>query len=570
MDPIYRVFDAIMNEKDEEVAKLTISTGVKLKGDDKDLKGKPLMKAFMRTWLPAGDTLLQMIAIHLPSPVTAQNYRCELLYGGPMDDEAAKGIKACDPKACLMMYISKMVPTSDKGRFYAFGRVFSGTVKTGLRCRIMGPNYVPGGGKTDLFVKQIQRTILMMGRYVEAIEDVPAGNIVGLVGVDQYLVKTGTISTYEQAHNMKVMRFSVSPVVQVAVRPKDPSQLPKLVEGLKRLSKSDPMVQITLSDSGEQVIAGAGELHLEICLKDLEEDHAQIPIIKADPVVTYRETVSEKSSMTSLAKSPNKHNRIFMEAEPIENDLVLEMEEDKVTPKAKDTKDQIAYLAKEYSWNPDHAKKIWCFGPDVTGPNVVCDAAKGVDYLNEIKDSVVSGFQWASKEGALMEEQMRGCKFNILDVTLHADAIHRGAGQIMPTTRRVLYASQLRAEARLQEPIFKVEVQCPQVVAGGVYSTITPKRGIILKEEQIIGTPMVTIEATLPVAESFGFSTALRAATGGQAFPQCSFSHYETLDNDPFNEGGQVSTIIKAVRERKGVRALESLDSEIGRFHDKL
>jgi len=190
--------------------------------------------------------------------------------------------------------------------------------------------------------------------------------------------------------------------------------------------------------------------------------------------------------------------------------------------------------------------------------------------LNEIKDSVVSGFQWASKEGALMEEQMRGCKFNILDVTLHADAIHRGAGQIMPTTRRVLYASQLRAEPRLQEPIFKVEVQCPQIVSGGVYSTITPKRGIILKEEQIIGTPMVTIEATLPVAESFGFSTALRAATGGQAFPQCSFSHYETLENDPFNEGGQCSTIIKSVRERKGVRALETLESEIGRFHDKL
>merc|ERR1719507_2371462 len=280
----------------------------------------------------------------------------ELLYEGPQDDEAAKGIKNCDPKGCLMMYISKMVPTSDKGRFYAFGRVFSGTVRTGLRCRIMGPNYVPGT-KTDLYVKQIQRTILMMGRYVEAIESVPAGNIVGLVGVDQYLVKTGTISTYEHAHNMKVMRFSVSPVVQVAVRPKDPSQLPKLVEGLKRLSKSDPMVQITLSDSGEQVIAGAGELHLEICLKDLEEDHAQIPIIKADPVVTYRETVSEKSSMTSLAKSPNKHNRVFMEAEPMDNELVLEMEDDKVTPKAKDTKEQINYLAKEWSWNPDHAKK---------------------------------------------------------------------------------------------------------------------------------------------------------------------------------------------------------------------
>merc|ERR1712036_158526 len=320
LDPIYKVFDAIMNEKDEMTAKLMKSTGVVLKGDDKDLKGKPLMKAFMRTWLPAGDTLLQMIAIHLPSPVTAQAYRCELLYEGPMDDEAAKGIKACDPKACLMMYISKMVPTSDKGRFYAFGRVFSGTVKTGLRCRIMGPNFVPGS-KSDLYVKQIQRTILMMGRYVEAIEDVPCGNIVGLVGVDQYLVKTGTITTFEQAHNMKVMKFSVSPVVRVAVEVKNPADLPKLVEGLKRLSKSDPMVQISTEESGEHIIAGAGELHLEICLKDLEEDHACVPIKKSDPVVSYRETVTEESSQMCLSKSPNKHNRLFMKAQPLGEDF---------------------------------------------------------------------------------------------------------------------------------------------------------------------------------------------------------------------------------------------------------
>jgi len=147
MDPIYRVFDAILNEKADQVATLYDKLGVKLSKEDRDLVGKPLMKAFMRTWLPAGDTLLQMIAIHLPSPVTAQRYRCELLYEGPMDDPCAKGIVACDPEAPLMMYISKMVPTSDKGRFYAFGRVFSGTVATGLRCRIMGPNYEPGSKK---------------------------------------------------------------------------------------------------------------------------------------------------------------------------------------------------------------------------------------------------------------------------------------------------------------------------------------------------------------------------------------------------------------------------------------
>merc|ERR1719261_918551 len=175
----------------------------------------------------------------------------------------------------------------------------------------MGSNFKPGK-KEDLYVKNIQRTVLMMGRYVEAIESVPAGNIVGLVGVDQYLVKTGTISTYDKAHNIKVMKFSVSPVVRVAVECKNPADLPKLVEGLKRLSKSDPMVQISMEESGEHIIAGAGELHLEICLKDLEEDHAQIPLRKSDPVVSYREGVQAESEHMCLSKSPNKHNRLCL------------------------------------------------------------------------------------------------------------------------------------------------------------------------------------------------------------------------------------------------------------------
>merc|ERR1740123_2971090 len=174
----------------------------------------------MRKWLPAGDAMLQMIVIHLPSPATAQRYRMEMLYEGPHDDLCAVGIKTCNPKGELMMYISKMVPTSDKGRFFAFGRVFSGTCATGQKVRIMGPNYTPGK-KEDLYEKSIQRTILMMGRYIEAIEDVPCGNICGLVGVDQFLVKTGTITTFKEAHNLKVMKFSESPVVRVAVEPRN-------------------------------------------------------------------------------------------------------------------------------------------------------------------------------------------------------------------------------------------------------------------------------------------------------------------------------------------------------------
>ncbi|XP_061652436.1 elongation factor 2b [Phyllopteryx taeniolatus] len=565
LDPIFKVFDAIMNFKKDETAKLIEKLDIKLDSEDKDKEGKALLKAVMRRWLPAGEALLQMITIQLPSPVTAQKYRCELLYEGPGDDEAAMGVKNCDPKAPLMMYISKMVPTSDKGRFYAFGRVFSGCVSTGQKVRIMGPNFTPGK-KEDLYIKPIQRTILMMGRYVEPIEDVPCGNIVGLVGVDQFLVKTGTITTFEQAHNMKVMKFSVSPVVRVAVEAKNPADLPKLVEGLKRLAKSDPMVQCIIEESGEHIIAGAGELHLEICLKDLEEDHACIPLKKSDPVVSYRETVTEESDQMCLSKSPNKHNRLFMKSRPFPDGLAEDIEKGDVTAR-QELKGRARYLADKYEWEGTEARKIWCFGPDGSGPNLLIDVTKGVQYLNEIKDSVVAGFQWATKEGALCEENMRSIRFDIHDVTLHADAIHRGGGQIIPTARRVLYACQLTAQPRLMEPVYLVEIQCPEAVVGGIYGVLNRKRGHVFEESQVMGTPMFVVKAYLPVNESFGFTADLRSNTGGQAFPQCVFDHWQILQGDPREPTSKPSEVVAEIRKRKGLKeGIPALDN----YLDKL
>lgn len=552
LDPIYKVFDAIMNYKKEMVETLLNKLKIDLRPEDKEKDGKQLLKVVMRTWLPAGETLLQMIAIHLPSPVTAQKYRMEMLYEGPHDDEAAIGVKTCNPDAPLMMYISKMVPTSDKGRFYAFGRVFSGRVATGMKARIMGPNYTPGK-KEDLAEKAIQRTILMMGRYVEAIEDVPCGNICGLVGVDQFLVKTGTITTFKDAHNMKVMKFSVSPVVRVAVEPKNPADLPKLVEGLKRLAKSDPMVQCLIEESGEHIVAGAGELHLEICLKDLEDDHACIPIKKSDPVVSYRETVSEESDQTCLSKSPNKHNRLFMRACPMPDGLPEDIDKGEVNPRD-DFKVRGRYLADKYEYDITEARKIWCFGPDGTGPNLLIDCTKGVQYLNEIKDSVVAGFQWASKEGVLCEENLRGVRFNIYDVTLHADAIHRGGGQIIPTARRCLYACALTARPKLMEPVYLCEIQCPENAVGGIYGVLNRRRGVVFEEQQVAGTPMFVVRAYLPVNESFGFTADLRSNTGGQAFPQCVFDHWQVFPGDPLELGSRTYTIVQDIRKRKGMK----------------
>merc|ERR1712224_885470 len=417
MTPINQLMRAIMDDQKDKYCKMMETLGIVLKGDDRNLLGKPLMKRSMQIWINAADTLLNMIVSKLPSPRAAQKYRVENLYEGPMDDAAANAIRACDPAGGLMMYVSKMVPTSDKGRFHAFGRVFSGTIATGQKVRIQGPHYKPGA-KEDLNVKNIQRTILMMGRNVEQIADVPCGNIVALVGVDQYILKSGTITTIEDAHNIACMKYSVSPVVKVAVKPKDGKDLPKLVEGLKKLSKSDPLVVCTTEESGE------------------------------------------------------------------------------------------------------HVNSAW---------------------------------QWITKEGPLCEENMRAVRMNLMDVTLHTDSIHRGAGQIAPPMRRCSFAALMTGKPTLQEPVFLVEITCPQEAMSGVYSCMNLRRGCVFEENEREGTPLRQVKAYLPVAESFGFVSALRQQTSGQAFPQCVFDHWDNMPGDAMVEG-KVQDLVLANRKRKNLK----------------
>ena len=228
MTPVTQLARNIMDGNKEKVWKMLGSLNINLKTEEKEKEGKQLFKCVFQKWINAAEALLEMIIMKLPSPVKAQKYRAGYLYEGPIDDECGKAIAACDKNAALMIFISKMIPTNDKGRFYAFGRVFSGTVSTGQKVRIMGPNYKKGS-KTDLNIKNIQRTVIMMAGKVEAVPDVPCGNTVGLVGIDQYLVKQGTISDHEDACCIRAMKYSVSPVVRVAVEVKNASDLPRLV-----------------------------------------------------------------------------------------------------------------------------------------------------------------------------------------------------------------------------------------------------------------------------------------------------------------------------------------------------
>lgn len=570
LDPIYQIFDAVMTEKKEKTEKMLKALNISLTNDEKEQPPKKMLKSVMMKFLPAAETLLQMIALHLPSPAKAQAYRAEMLYSGEAkeDDKYFMGIKNCDQNAPLMLYISKMVPTADKGRFFAFGRIFSGKVRSGQKVRIMGNNYTYGK-KQDLYEdKPIQRTVLMMGRYQEAVEDMPCGNVCGLVGVDKYIVKSATISDDgESPYPLRDMKYSVSPVVRVAVQAKNASDLPKLVEGLKRLAKSDPLVLTSIEESGEHIVAGAGELHLEICLKDLQDDFMNgAPLIISEPVVSFRETVTAASSVQCLSKSANKHNRIFCKGAPLTEELCLDIEDGKAGAEA-DPKTRARFLADNYDWDVAEARKIWCYGPDGRGPNTLVDVTKGVQNMNELKDSFVAAWQWATKEAPLCDENMRGIRVNIEDMTMHADAIHRGGGQIIPTARRVVYACCLTASPRLMEPVFNVDIQTVEHAMGGIYQVLTRRRGIIIGEENRPGTPIYNVKAYLPVAESFGFTADLRAATGGQAFPQCVFDHWQQFPGDPLEAKSLANTTVLNIRTRKGLKPdVPPLDS----FMDKL
>jgi elongation factor 2 len=314
-------------------------------------------------------------------------------------------------------------------------------------------------------------------------------------------------------------------------------------------------------------VAGAGELHLEICLKDLQDDFLQgCPIVTGNPVVSFRETVEDKSSQVCLSKSPNHHNRIFLVAEPMPEGVAQDMDDQKIR-RNDDLKTRAKYLQDNHGFDQNDARKIWCFGPDGHGPNVLIDQTKAVQYLNEIKDSMVAGFDWVVKEGVLCEENLRSVRFNILDVTLHADAVHRGGGQIIPTMRRVCYGAQLLAKPRLMEPVYLVEIQAPESALGGIYSTLNRRRGEVVEEMPRPGTPLYFVKAYMPVLESFHFCDDLRAATSGQAFPQCVFDHWQVLSSDPTVAGEKAYDLVMSTRKRKGLPVeIPPLD----RFIDKL
>jgi elongation factor 2 len=534
--PIKKLYDAISNDDVQKYTNiLTNKFNESPTKNDLELSGKDLYKNIFKRIFPLAPILKRLIATKLPSPIDAQKYRADVLYGGNLseDDVMYNGIKNCDPNGPIVFFASLMIPAGklSEGKFYAFGRIFSGTIKPGDKLTILGENYEHGHTHDIHLNKKVSQVIKMVGAKGYSLESASAGQLIALSDVDKYVVKSGTVTSHqniETLYPMKTVKFVVSPVVRAAVRAKNAADIPKLVEGIRKLAKSDPIIQCISSDTGEHIIAGVGELHLEISINDLRE-FSKTEIIVSDPIIPFKETVTTASGTICLKKSPNKHNRLYMTAEPLPDNLVKDLESGEFS--LKNMPKLTKHLTENYGWSKTETQKIIGMAPYGEPSNMLVDCTSGVQYLHEIKDSLRNGLTYAVNEGIICGEQLRGIRFNLVDVTLHADAIHRGMGQLIPTMRDCVYACVLANKPTIYEPIYEVSIATTQDRIGTLYSCLSNKRGEVHEELSEDGTPTVTIKGTLPVAESMGFDSYIKEQTSGQAFPSLAFSHWSIISD---------------------------------------
>ncbi|KAF3931156.1 hypothetical protein ABW20_dc0110450 [Dactylellina cionopaga] len=517
LDPISRIYALAGNGTPETIEAITKEFEVNLTPEEKALTGKSLVKAIMMKFSPVNDNIIEAVTIHLPSPRAAQKYRAEILYAGPTDDEAYTAISECNLDASLMVYILKGFLVNDQ--YYAFGRVF---------------------GKKDLFENKIVQTFIVNGGNPEKASSVPAGNFVALTGVDEFLPKTGTITTSESAHGLKTAALSITPVIKAVLSSKDHSDVQKLREGLAKLSKVDHSVKVDVNEESQFTIACTSESHLETLLNELREEYTIASVATSEPTIIYRETVAQTLERAAMAKSPQYQNRLFMKIEPLDAEFARIIGS---LDSGNDVTTKIQTLARDYGLNDEFIKKILAFSS--SGTSILVNETKGCIGFDAVKRDLIASFEQGTSQGPLCGDSVCSVKFIITDLVLNADDTKRGADQIIPTMLNLMYGAFLKSEPQLMEPIYSFEIQAPKEYAGAVQAVIQQKRGIIEEFRDVEESQtMILMQGSLPVAGSFGINKALMDATKGRASLQMSYSHYDVLPNsNPYTENDAMTRI---------------------------
>ena len=475
---------------------------------------------------PLADAVLGMVVKHHPAPKDAIKYRIPQIWKGDLDSDVGKALLAGEDDGPTIMMVVNMVLDPAAGPV-AIGRLFSGTIKDGQTLHIIDE-------KRD---GRVQSVNFFMGNQREQVGELGAGNIPALLGLTECRAGN-TLSSVKDIPMFEGVKYVSEPVVQIAIEPKHPKDLPKLVEILRQLTIEDPNLIVKIDEeSGETIVAGMGVLHLDVATHRIQD--AKCEIITSEPLINYRETV-KGGCEPIMAKSPNRHNKIFMKVEPLEPEIAHMLR----TGEISDIKDKkvVSDLLKGAGWDTDTIKRVMKF--DSRG-NVLINGTKGVQFVQESTDSINSGFEDVMKEGPLCREQMRNCKFIFTHFVPHEDTAHRGLSQIGPASRRACLAAFLSAEPVLLEPMLAIEVRVPTDLIGNVSSVLQGKRGKVLDMQQKGATSIVIGE--VPAVETFDISEKMRGQTAGKAMWNTHFKAWTPVPKSI------AATLTEDIRKRKGL-----------------
>jgi elongation factor 2 len=490
--------------------------------------------------LPLHEALLGMVVKHHPPPHVAQAYRIPKIWPqGDLTSDIGKALIACDENGPTVMMVTNVVVDPAAG-LVATGRLFSGSVTNG------DPIYLINSKREG----KIQSVQIFMGFQREIVDALPAGNIPALLGLD---IRAGeTISNRKDVAPFESIHYVSEPVVTVAVEAKHPRDLPKLVEVMRRLNIEDPNLVVTINqESGETLLSGMGVLHLEIATTLIQQ--AGLEIITSPPIINYRETIRSRAGPI-MARSPNRHNKIFIEVEPLEPD-VIELIRNGTISETVEKKTVIKTL-RDHGWDPDQARNFQ--GIDDRG-NILTEVTKGVQFLQESMDSIRAGFDDIMKNGPLAYEFTRGVKVALTNYVPHEDPAHRTYAQLMPASRRAILAAMLSANPTLLEPILGIEVKGPADLIGAITGVISAKRGKLVSIDQ--KEVITVVEGEIPASETFDLSEKMRGATAGAAVWN---THFKTWQAVPQN---MLWGLVTEIRKRKGLppeppKAEEFIDKE--------
>jgi len=566
LEPIYKIYSACLGESEEDLATTLKPLGVHLTKAQLRSSTRPLLRMVLSKFLETASCgFVDMVVRQVPPPSASAKGKVARCYSGPLDATFVKDMVHCKAGKAekLIMHVTKLYSSSDGRSFDAFARIYCGTCKPGQQVRVLGEGFVPDEDDEDTAVATIESIAIPRGRSRTQVTLATAGNWVLLTGVDATISKTATIvgknstrtedgdASYGEEDDEEIGVHIFSPLkfpfaggestMKLALEPLNPAELPKMVQGLRSVSKAYPMVKTRVEESGEHVLFGTGELYMDCVLHDLRHVYGDVEVKVADPSVALRETVLDTSSLKCFAQTTNKKNKLTFIAEPMDDGLAEHLESGKVKLQNWDKRKVGRFFQSQYSWDLLSSRSVWAFGHSPTcGTNLLMDDTLPSEIdktlLDSCRSSIVQGFQWATREGPLCEEPVRGTKLKVLEVTLADKAIYRGGGQIIPTARRTVHSSLLTATPRLMEPIYKVQIQCPGDMVTSIQPVLKRRRGHIVQDRPISGTLLYNVRGFLPVLDSFGFETDLRTYTQGQAMVHAVFDHWAIVPGDPLDK----------------------------------